>query len=320
VLSLLTLGVRDLDRARRFYVDGLGGRVVLALPDVVFVQAGHGLLLSLWGLEALRADTGAGAYAPPAQAPLALAHNVASEDEVERVLVRAVAAGGSLVRAAGRAPWGGLQGYLADPDGFHWEVAHNPGLKVHADGRVELVEAAADVTVRTATPRDAVAVAEIHAAGVATGTAAVEPEAPTAAEVVHRIVGSTAPHAFLVAAQGDRVVGWAATSPHSTRGCLSGVADVAVHVDPQAQGRGVGRQLLDELRVRSAAGGLHKLLARVLEGNAVAAALFAAGGFTEAGLLRRHARVDGAWRDCLLVEALLGDAAQAGPPGSTSPG
>lgn len=316
MLSLLTLGVRDLDRSRRFYVDGLGGRVVLALPDVVFVQAGHGLLLSLWGLEDLRADTGAAAYAPAAQAPLALAHNVGSEQDVDRVLRRAVAAGGTLVRDAARAPWGGLQGYLADPDGFHWEVAHNPGLHVHADGRVELVGAAPDVAVRAATPRDAVAVAEIHAVGVATRTATLEPEGPTAAEVLHRIVVTSAPHAFLVAERGDRVVGWAATSPHSTRSHLAGVGEVSVYVDPQEQGRGVGRQLLAALCRRAEAGGLHKLLARLLVGNAAGAALFAAAGFAEAGVLRRHARVDGAWRDCLLVEALLGDAAQdAGPTG-----
>ena len=111
---------------------------------MVFVQAGHGLLLSLWGVEALRADTGAAAFAPPAHAPLALAHNVASEERGRPGAVpRGVAAGGTLVRGRpSGAPWGGLQGYLADPDGFRWEVAHNPGLRVHADGRVELVDAA----------------------------------------------------------------------------------------------------------------------------------------------------------------------------------
>ena len=284
---------------------------MLALPEVVFVQAGHGLLLSLWEVEQLRADTGVAAFAPPAQAPLALAHNVASEGDVDRVLSRGVAAGGTLVRGAARAPWGGLQGYLADPDGFHWEVAHNPGLHVHADGRVELVDAAQGLTVRTATPRDAVDVARVHAAGVATRTATFEPEAPTPAEVLHRIVGTTAPYAFVVAELDDRVVGWAATSPHSPRECFAGIAEVAVYVDPGQQGRGVGARLLAELRARSEAAGLHKLLARVLPGNDAAAALFAAGGFADAGVMRRHARVDGQWRDCVLVEALLGDAAWA---------
>ena len=307
MLSLVTLGVRDLERARRFYVDGLGGLVVLALSDVVFVQAGHGLLLSLWGVEALRADRGAEAFAPPGQAPLAFAHNVASEGDVDRVLARGVAAGGTLVRGASRAPWGGLQGYLADPDGFAWEVAHNPGLHVHADGRVELVEAAQGLTVRTATPRDAVAVAGIHAAGVATRTATIEPEAPTPAEVLHRIVVSTAPYAFVVAELDGQVLGWAATSPHSPRECFSGIAEIAVYVDAGAQGRGVGVQLLAELRSRSEAAGLHKLLGQVLSGSA-AAALFSGGGFTDAGLLRRHVKVEGEWRDCVLVEALLGEA------------
>jgi phosphinothricin acetyltransferase len=217
------------------------------------------------------------------------------------------------VKGASRAPWGGLQGYLADPDGFHWEVAHNPGLHVHADGRVEFVDAAQGLTVRTATPRDAVAVARIHAAGIATRTATFEPEAPTPAEVLHRIVVSTAPYAFVVAELEGRVVGWAATSPHSPRQCFSGIAEIAVYVDAAAQGRGVGAQLLAELRERSEAAGLHKLLGRVLPGNLAAASLFAGHGFTDAGVLRRHARVDGEWRDCVLVEALLGDAAQPLP-------
>ena len=305
MLSLVTLGVRNLGRSRRFYVDGLGGRVVLALPEVVFVQAGHGLLLSLWGVEQLREDTGGADLAPAEQAPMAFAHNVGSEDEVDRVLSRAVAAGGTLVRGAARAPWGGLQAYLADPDGFRWEVAHNPGLRVHADGRVELSKAAPALVVRTATPRDAVAVAAIHAAGVATRTATFEPEAPTPAEVLHRIVGSTAPYTFLVAESDGEVVGWAATAPHSPRECFSGIAEVAVYVDASAQGRGVGARLLADLGERATAAGLHKLIGRVLPGNAAAAALFAGAGFREAGLLRRHARVGGVWRDCVLVELLL---------------
>lgn len=306
MLSLVTLGVRDVERSRRFYVDGLGGRVVLALPEVVFVQAGHGLLLSLWGVEDLRADTGAATLAPAEQAPLALAHNVTSEDEVDRVLSRAVAAGGTLVRGAARASWGGLQAYLADPDGFRWEVAHNPGLRVHADGRVELGDAVAGLVVRPATPRDAVAVAAIHGAAVA-ARSTVEPTAPAPAEVLHRIVGTTAPHAFLVAEAEGRVVGWAATAPHSPRAWLAGVAEVAICVEPPAQGRGVGARLLADLAERATAAGLHKLLGRVLPGSAAAAALFAGAGFREAGLLRRHVRHDGAWRDCLLVELLLGD-------------
>lgn len=304
MLSLVTLGVRDLGRARRFYVEGLGGRVVLDRPEVVFVQAGHGLLLSLWGVDELREDSGAAAFAEPAQAPLALAHNVASEHEVDRVLSRAVAAGGTLVRGAARAPWGGLQGWVADPDGFRWEVAHNPGLHVHADGRVELVDAAPGLVVRPATPRDAVAVAAIHAAGVATRTATFEPGAPTAAEVLHRIVVSTAPYAFLVGELDGRVVGWSATAPHSPREG-PGIAEVTVYVDAAVQGRGVGSRLLGDVRERAAAAGLHKLLARVVEGNAAAESLFDASGFRRAGLLRRHAKVGARWVDCLLVEVLL---------------
>lgn len=318
MLSLVTLGVRDLARASRFYVEGLGGRVVLALPEVVFVQAAHGVLLSLWDVDELRADSGTAAFSAPEQAPFALAHNVASEQDVEVVLERAVAAGGALVRGAVRAPWGGLQAYVCDPDGFRWEVAHNPGLHVHGDGRVELraVGPAPAVTVRPATPRDAVDIARIQAQGVASGVASFETEAPTPAEVLHRIVCTTAPHAFLVAESDGRVTGWAASTAYSPRDCYAGIGEVAVYVDAAAQGRGTGARLLGDLRERCRGAGLHKLLARLLPATP-AQALFAHAGFREAGLLQRHGLIGGQWRDCLVVEDLLdGAAPQPGPTGA----
>ena len=306
MLTLVTLGVRDLERARRFYVEGLRGRVVLAQDDVVFVQAGHGLLLSLWGVDDLRADTGAEAFAAPADAPLALAHNVSSEEEVHRVLARAEAAGGTVLRAAERASWGGLQAYLADPDGFRWEVAHNPGLRVHADGRVELGGVEAAVTVRAATPRDAVAVAALHAQGIASGVASFEPEAPTAAEVLHRIVGTTGPHAWLVAELEGRVVGWAATAPYSVAGVLLGHRRGRGLREPRCTGAASAAgssSTCSTVRRPAACTSCWPACCRATRRRL---ALFASAGFREAGLLRRHAQVGGEWRDCLLFEALLG--------------
>lgn len=136
-LSLVTLGVTDLDAARRFYVEGLGWRPVLDAGEAVFIQVGHGVLLSLYGRRDLarEARTAAGPTEPP---PISLAHNVGSEDEVHRVVETVRAAGGEVVAEPSRASWGGVTAYVADPDGFRWEIAHNPGLVVGPDGTVRM--------------------------------------------------------------------------------------------------------------------------------------------------------------------------------------
>lgn len=142
-VDLITLGVADLEAARRFYVEGLGWTPVLDVPgEVVFIQVGHGLLLSLWAAEALAADVGGDPTTAPAG--MSLAQVVESEDEVVRILDRAAAAGGEIVKAAQRADFGGFHGYFADPMGFHWEIATNPGWSVTADGRVSIVPIGGD--------------------------------------------------------------------------------------------------------------------------------------------------------------------------------
>jgi hypothetical protein len=136
-LTLVTLGVTDLDAARRFYLDGLGWTALLDAGEAVFVQVGHGLVLSLYGRADLARDAGtaAGPVPPP---PLALAHNVGSEEEVRRAVDDWRAAGGELISAPAAAPWGGYVAHVADPDGFRWEIAHNPGLTVDDDGTVRM--------------------------------------------------------------------------------------------------------------------------------------------------------------------------------------
>jgi hypothetical protein len=139
-LTLVTLGVRDLPTARRFYVDGLGWEPTLDLDEVVFLQVAPGVLLALWSVTELQADVDPERppFGPADAAPIALAHNVASEAEVDEILARAVSAGGTVVKPAQPAPaFKGYQGYIADPDGFRWEIAYNPGLTVGPDGRVE---------------------------------------------------------------------------------------------------------------------------------------------------------------------------------------
>jgi catechol 2,3-dioxygenase-like lactoylglutathione lyase family enzyme len=138
-LDLLTLGVPDLDEARRFYLDGLGWTATLDVPgEVVFIQVGHGLLLAVWGAQDLAADVD-GTPLSPAPAALALAQIVQTEDEVRGVLDGAAAAGGTILKPAQPAAFGGYHGYFADPFGFRWEIATNPGWHVSDDGVVTIV-------------------------------------------------------------------------------------------------------------------------------------------------------------------------------------
>src|SRR4051794_19371943 len=136
-LTFVTLGVTDLDAARDFYVGGLGWTPLLDAEEVVFLQVGPGLVLSLYGRADLarNAGTAAGPVEPP---PITLAHNVAAEDDVQRVVDDLRAAGGTVVAGPERASWGGVTAHVADPDGFRWEIAWNPGLVVADDGSVRM--------------------------------------------------------------------------------------------------------------------------------------------------------------------------------------
>lgn len=134
-MSLITLGVADLARARAFY-EQLGWRTG-ADPDadVVFFQAG-GAIVALWGRDRLADDSGVtdgGGWGG-----ITLAHNVRSPAEVDAVLEEARAAGASILRPGAETFWGGYSGVFADPDGHPWEVAHNPYWTLREDGAVEL--------------------------------------------------------------------------------------------------------------------------------------------------------------------------------------
>lgn len=123
-LNFVTLAVTDVAASRSFYADGLGWRVEFEAPgEVVFLRLGPGLVLSLWSRDGFADEVGE----QPARglAPLTLAHNLSSPEEVDAVLTEAAAAGAQ-VSAGVRRDWGGYSGYFIDPDGFRWEVAHNP--------------------------------------------------------------------------------------------------------------------------------------------------------------------------------------------------
>jgi catechol 2,3-dioxygenase-like lactoylglutathione lyase family enzyme len=125
-LSFVTLGVRDLERAIRFYEEDLELPRLPPSPGVAFFELGK-TWLSLFPREELAKDAGVpeeGSGFPG----FSLAHNVRSEAEVDRLLDHVAANGGRIVKPASRAFWGGYTGYFADPDGFLWEVAWNPGF------------------------------------------------------------------------------------------------------------------------------------------------------------------------------------------------
>lgn len=134
-ISLITLGVADLTRARRFY-EALGWRGQ-EVEETVFFQAG-GLGLALWGRDRLARDSGY-AEAPPAGfGGIVLAHNVRSQDEVDALLSQAEQAGGRVAKRGAHSPHGFYAGTFTDPDGHPWEVAHNPGFPLAEDGTLTL--------------------------------------------------------------------------------------------------------------------------------------------------------------------------------------
>jgi uncharacterized protein len=139
-ITLVTLGVRDLARALRFYRDGLGWLVSSASVEneVAFLHTG-GAVLALWPRHLLAADAHL-SDAGSGFGGIALAHNVARRELVDAALAAAAAAGGTILKPAEEAEWGGYSGYFADPDGFPWEVAWNPHWPLAADGSLQLPE------------------------------------------------------------------------------------------------------------------------------------------------------------------------------------
>jgi uncharacterized protein len=134
-ITLITLGVNDLERSLRFYRDGLG------LPSegivgqefeygaVAFFNLQNGLMLALWPRTSIARDTGLSVQ-PPSATEFSLAHNLNSKEEVDRVMGEAARAGANVVKPAADTFYGGYAGYFQDPDGHLWEVAWNPQLVI----------------------------------------------------------------------------------------------------------------------------------------------------------------------------------------------
>jgi uncharacterized protein len=132
-LSLVTLGVADLERSLRFY-EGLGWKRANQSADVVFFQL-HGMMFALWGRKNLAEDA---KLSPEGSGfrGISLAYNARSREDVDAVMAEAERAGARILKAAEEVFWGGYSGYFADPDGHLWEVAWNPGWEVTPEGSV----------------------------------------------------------------------------------------------------------------------------------------------------------------------------------------
>jgi predicted lactoylglutathione lyase len=140
-VTLITLGISDLVRSRRFY-EALGFKASSASQDdVVFFQMGGGVVLALWPWARLAEDSNLPAAArepAPRHARISLAQNLRSAAEVDAVLAEAERAGARILKPGGKVFWGGYTGYFADPDGYLWEIAWNPGFMMNADGGLAL--------------------------------------------------------------------------------------------------------------------------------------------------------------------------------------
>ena len=160
--------------------------------------------------------------------------------------------------------------------------------------------------IRAATPADAEAIAALYNQGIAEGEATFE----TRPRDPQEIAAWFEPDLPFLVAEDDsgQVVGFARISPYSDRCVYEGVGEHGVYVDAAARGRGLGRRLLEELAAEAERRGMYKLTSRVFTTNAASLAAHRAAGFEEVGVQRRHGKLDGEWKDCVLVERLLGDA------------
>ena len=160
--------------------------------------------------------------------------------------------------------------------------------------------------IRAARLDDAAAIASIYSEGIAERIATFETE-PRGAGDVEPWLASELP--LLVAAEDGDVLGWAKLSDYSDRCCYQGVAEVSVYVGGAARGRGAGRALVEASCAAAEGRGIWKLLGLIFPENEPSLALFRSCGFEDVGRYRRHGRLDGEWRDVLILERLLGPAA-----------
>jgi phosphinothricin acetyltransferase len=162
-----------------------------------------------------------------------------------------------------------------------------------------------ELDIRGAVREDAVAIASIYNEGIRQRVATFEVRERTSHDVLGWL--DRDPHPVLVAAQEGDVLGWIAGAPYRPRACYAGITDFSVYVRGSARRRGIGDSLMSAFAERCLAAGLWKIVGRIFPENEASLALCRRHGFRVVGVYHRHGRLDGAWRDVVLVERLLGD-------------
>ena len=163
--------------------------------------------------------------------------------------------------------------------------------------------------VRIATLDDAGPIASIHNEGIEERLATFETDLRNATDVRESLLRKGDRFPTIVAEQGGRVVGWASGSSYRSRPCYAGIAEHSVYVARDSRQSGVGLVVLEELLRVYEGLGFWKILSRLFPENVASIRLHERAGFRVVGVYRRHGRLDGRWRDCVIVEKLLGEGA-----------
>jgi phosphinothricin acetyltransferase len=158
--------------------------------------------------------------------------------------------------------------------------------------------------IRPATPADATEIARIYNQGIEERTSTFETELREAEDFERRIADREAPP-LMVAEEDGKVVGWAGLSPYSGRACYSGIGEASMYIDREARRRRVGMRLGEALGREAARRGYWKIIGLLLADNEQSIAFTQASGARVVGTLRNHARLDGRWRDVVIIEVLL---------------
>jgi phosphinothricin acetyltransferase len=164
-------------------------------------------------------------------------------------------------------------------------------------------------TTRLARESDAAAIAQIYNQGIEERIATFETEPRTEADIKAAMAERGERYPTVVAERDGRVVAWAAVSQYRSRPCYAGVAEYSVYAARETRGTGAGLAVLEALLQVAEQRGLWKLLSRIFPENAPSLALARKVGFAEVGVYRRHGKLEGVWKDCVIVEKLLGEAA-----------
>jgi phosphinothricin acetyltransferase len=165
-------------------------------------------------------------------------------------------------------------------------------------------------TARHAEPADAASIARIYNEGIADRIATFETELRTAADITRLLARRGERWPTVVVERDGEVVAWAGASEYRPRVCYAGIGEFSVYVARERRGEGAGRIAMEALVAACEARGMWKLVSRVFPENGPSRRLLARVGFREVGTYRRHAKLDGVWRDAVIVERLLGEAAR----------